>query len=83
MSTQAESNITTINLRRMAGSGGKGAWVRDDTTGEFVKPTRLVHQANSGNETWDWDLPHNGHTYTYQEVWYGKKTRRTITLEAS
>jgi hypothetical protein len=37
-----------------------------------------VGTANSGNQTWEWDLPAG--RYTYQENWYGKITRETITV---
>lgn len=69
-----------LRLRRQKGMGGKGAWVRNERTGEFVRYARIVSQANSGNLELEWDLPDG--TYTYQENWYGKIRRETFTVPA-
>lgn len=70
--------MKTISLRRQAGLGGKGAWVRNEDTGEFVRYARITHTAGSGNQTLEWDLDVG--KYTIQEKWYGKVTRQTIEV---
>lgn len=65
-------------ILRRAGGSAKNGWVWDEDNLIFVNPTRLVSRANSGNETWEWDLPPG--CYTYREIWYGKKKQETITV---
>jgi hypothetical protein len=69
-----------LSLRRQAGKGGKGAWVRNEDTGAFERYARISHTNQSGNQTLEWDL--KAGRYTYQENWYGKITRDTITVAA-
>lgn len=71
--------MKVLSLRRQFGTGGKGAWVRNEDTGEFVRFARISSTANSGNQTLEWDLPPG--RYTYQENWYGKVTRKTIVVK--
>lgn len=68
-----------LSLRRQAGAGGKGAWVRDEISKEFLHFAEITHTANSGNQTLAWYL--EAGRYTYQETWYGKVTRKTITVQ--
>lgn len=58
--------------------GGKGAWVRNEQTRQFVPYTRVIGQSQRGNLTVQWELGPG--TYTYQETWYGKVTRETLTV---
>jgi hypothetical protein len=70
---------TIVTLRREKKLGAKGAWVRCETDGRFLRGD-VTHAAGSGNLTLDYTLDAPGE-YLAHENWYGKVSRTRYIVE--